>query len=41
MKSEPEKWKYESKNTANALYLHDCNCTHMYYTNNKIILEMV
>lgn len=35
-----KKWKYESKNTASALYLHDCDCTHILYTNNKIILEM-
>lgn len=35
-----EHWKYISQNTTHALSLHDCDCTRMYYENNKVILEM-
>lgn len=33
-------WNYVSKNTINELSLHDCDCTHIYYENNRVILKM-
>lgn len=35
-----DKWNYISENTTNAISLHDCDCTRIYYENNKVILEM-
>lgn len=33
-------WKYDSTDTAEYLYLHDCDCRHIYGCDNKLILEM-
>lgn len=35
-----KKWEYVSENTADAVSLHDCDCTHIYYENNRVIMEM-
>lgn len=34
-------WKYISENTTNFLSLHDCECSHIYYKNGKLIIELV
>lgn len=33
-------WKYISENTTNHLSLHDCDCEHIFYSDNRIKLEM-
>lgn len=33
-------WKYVSENTTNEISLHDCDCTHIFYKRDRIILEM-
>lgn len=33
-------WKYDSTDTAEYLYLHDCDCRHIYGCDNKLIPEM-
>ncbi len=35
-----EKWKYVSENTTDAVSLHDCDCSHLFYENNKVIMKM-
>lgn len=35
-----QKWKYVSENTTGAVSLHDCDCTRIYYENNRVIMEM-
>lgn len=35
-----KKWNYVSENTIDEVSLHDCDCTHIYYENNRLILEM-
>ena len=34
-------WKYISENTVNFLSLHDCECSHIYFKNSKLIIELV
>ena len=34
------KYRFESLNTTKFINLHDCECSRMYYENNKFILEM-
>ncbi len=33
-------YKYISENTAGLLYLHDCDCSRMYFSGDRIVLEM-
>lgn len=35
-----EQWKYVSKNTTEFLSLHDCECEHIYYADNRVIMKM-
>ena len=34
-------WKYISENTIEYISLHDCECSHIYYKKNKLVLELV
>jgi len=34
-------WKYISENTIEYISLHDCECSHIYYQKNKLVLELV
>lgn len=33
-------WKYVSENTTDAISLHDCDCSRIYYEHNRVIMEM-
>lgn len=35
-----EQWKYVSENTTDYLSLHDCECEHIYYADNRVIMKM-
>ena len=35
-----KEYTYISKNTLQYVYLHDCDCAHMYYAENCLIFEM-
>ena len=35
-----EQWKYVSENTTDFLSLHDCDCEHIYYTDDRVIMKM-
>ncbi len=35
-----EQWKYVSENTTDFLSLHDCECEHIYYADNRVIMKM-
>lgn len=35
-----EQWKYVSENTTDLVSLHDCDCEHIYYADNRVIMEM-
>ncbi len=35
-----EQWKYVSENTTDLISLHDCDCEHIYYADNRVIMKM-
>lgn len=35
-----KQWKYVSENTTDCLSLHDCDCEHIYYADDRIVMKM-